>query len=171
MEYPSYLIHFNRNHSPKNGQFTSGDGDGDGASDERGRHGRYKPEAIGTNGNQSSVSIDGNDFQQKVYEFQQKAQKFAIKGGLKLSVKAGTWITGKAFVRTKLGKQYNQIKKDWISVGKYTLANTDFNKAMKDSNWSNYRAELNVKKNRFTNKIYDKAAGKLNNKLNEYLGG
>lgn len=30
MEYPTYLIHFNRNHSSKNGQFTSGDGDGDG---------------------------------------------------------------------------------------------------------------------------------------------
>lgn len=30
MQYPSYLIHFNRNHSSKNGQFTSGDGDGDG---------------------------------------------------------------------------------------------------------------------------------------------
>lgn len=26
----SYLMHFNRNHSSKNGQFTSGDGDGDG---------------------------------------------------------------------------------------------------------------------------------------------
>lgn len=28
--YPTYLIHFNQNHSSKNGQFTSGDGDGDG---------------------------------------------------------------------------------------------------------------------------------------------
>ena len=30
MSYPSYLVHFNKNHSPKNGQFVSGDGDGDG---------------------------------------------------------------------------------------------------------------------------------------------
>jgi hypothetical protein len=30
MLYPNYLIHFNKNHSPKNGQFTNGDGDGDG---------------------------------------------------------------------------------------------------------------------------------------------
>ena len=30
MEYPNYLIHFNKNHSAKNGQFVSGDGDGDG---------------------------------------------------------------------------------------------------------------------------------------------
>ena len=28
------LYHFNKNHSPKNGQFTSGDGDGDGISDD-----------------------------------------------------------------------------------------------------------------------------------------
>lgn len=30
----AYLIHFNRNHSPKNGQFTSGDGDGDGIAND-----------------------------------------------------------------------------------------------------------------------------------------
>ena len=35
MYYPDYLIHFNKNHSPKNGQFVSGDGDGDGQIDDR----------------------------------------------------------------------------------------------------------------------------------------
>ena len=30
MSYPSYLIHFNKNHSSSTGQFISGDGDGDG---------------------------------------------------------------------------------------------------------------------------------------------
>ena len=34
MYYPDYLVHFNKNHSPKNGQFTSGDGDGDGISND-----------------------------------------------------------------------------------------------------------------------------------------
>lgn len=29
-QYPNYLIHFNKNHSKANGQFVSGDGDGDG---------------------------------------------------------------------------------------------------------------------------------------------
>ena len=38
MSYPDYLIHFNKNHSSKNGQFISGDGDGDGVADE---HHRY----------------------------------------------------------------------------------------------------------------------------------
>ena len=32
--YGDYLIHFNKNHSPKNGQFVSGDGDGDGIVDD-----------------------------------------------------------------------------------------------------------------------------------------
>lgn len=31
-----YLCHFNKNHSPKNGQFVSGDGDGDGQVDDHG---------------------------------------------------------------------------------------------------------------------------------------
>ena len=30
----NYLIHFNQNHSPKNGQFIAGDGDGDGIIDD-----------------------------------------------------------------------------------------------------------------------------------------
>ena len=34
MSYPTYLVHFNKNHSPKNGRFTSGDGDGDGISND-----------------------------------------------------------------------------------------------------------------------------------------
>lgn len=32
---PSYLCHYNKNHSKVNGQFTSGDGDGDGIVDDR----------------------------------------------------------------------------------------------------------------------------------------
>lgn len=32
--YPSYLIHFNRQHDPKTGKFTYGDGDGDGVSND-----------------------------------------------------------------------------------------------------------------------------------------
>ena len=34
MYYPDYLIHYNKNHSAKNGQFTSGDGDGDGIAND-----------------------------------------------------------------------------------------------------------------------------------------
>ena len=34
MTYPTYLAHFNQNHSPKTGQFINGDGDGDGIIDD-----------------------------------------------------------------------------------------------------------------------------------------
>lgn len=36
--YPDYLVHFNKNHSSKTGQFTYGDGDSDGQIDERHRY-------------------------------------------------------------------------------------------------------------------------------------
>ena len=45
MYYPDYLIHYNKNHSAKNGQFTSGDGDGDGISNDhahRSKEGKKK---------------------------------------------------------------------------------------------------------------------------------
>ena len=38
-KFGNYLCHFNKNHSPKNGQFTSGDGDGDNIRDD---HHNYK---------------------------------------------------------------------------------------------------------------------------------
>ena len=43
MAYPSYLIHYNKNHSKANGQFVRGDGDGDGTADE---HHRYSKNGI-----------------------------------------------------------------------------------------------------------------------------
>lgn len=42
MSYPDYLIHFNKNHSNKNGQFTSGDGDGDGIRDDHHNYAKNK---------------------------------------------------------------------------------------------------------------------------------
>lgn len=33
-QYPDYLVHYNKNHSKVNGQFVSGDGDGDGVAND-----------------------------------------------------------------------------------------------------------------------------------------
>ena len=41
--YPDYLVHFNKLHSKKNGQFVSGDGDSDGIADE---HHRYSKNGV-----------------------------------------------------------------------------------------------------------------------------
>lgn len=46
MSYPSYLIHYNKLHSKKNGQFISGDGDSDGVADE---HHRYSKNGVKVN--------------------------------------------------------------------------------------------------------------------------
>lgn len=51
MFYPSYLIHFNRNHDIK-GRFTIGDGDGDGVSDDHSH--RKKGDYAGSPGHESS---------------------------------------------------------------------------------------------------------------------
>ena len=161
-EFGNYLCHFNRNHSPKNGQFTYGDGDGDGSSDERGRRGRYKPEAIGTHGNQTSVTRTPSD------DPTQKLQKFAIKSGLKLAVKGATFIAGKAFAKTAWGKQFKELKNSCIQVGRYTLANTDLNKSLKGSGIPELGMSIKSRVNRTTDKIYDRAADSILKKVNEY---
>ncbi len=146
-QFGNYICHFNQNHSPKNGQFTFGDGDGDGASDERGRRGRYKPEVIG----------NGSQYQT------QYVPKILVKG----AVKFGKWAAGKAFAMTKWGKQYNQIKKDWIDVGRYTLANTDLRKSLEAANIGG----LKVQKDQFVEGLYDKATDSINRKINKYVEG
>lgn len=42
MAHSNYLVHFNKNHSPKNGQFTNGDGDGDGILNDHKNQDVYK---------------------------------------------------------------------------------------------------------------------------------
>lgn len=52
----SYLIHYNKNHSSKNGRFTSGDGDGDGiANDHANRSKKSNPSASG------AINLDEED--------------------------------------------------------------------------------------------------------------
>lgn len=55
MNYPSYLIHFNKNHSSKNGQFINGDGDGDGTADEHHRYTKNKKLAKYTGGSKEDL--------------------------------------------------------------------------------------------------------------------
>lgn len=43
--YPTYLVHFNRNHDSKNGQFTYGDGDADGITNDHKNQRRDKVNA------------------------------------------------------------------------------------------------------------------------------
>lgn len=56
MSYPTYLIHFNKNHD-KNGRFTSGDGDGDGILDDHHNYAKNKQAQSG-NGGGGAGSLD-----------------------------------------------------------------------------------------------------------------
>ena len=60
----AYLIHFNKNHSPKNGQFTSGDGDADGVRDD---HHNYKKNKV-TNPDGKGVSVKTETKKNDEYE-------------------------------------------------------------------------------------------------------
>ena len=65
--YTTYLIHFNQNHSSKNGQFTFGDGDGDGVRNDH-ANARKNPDNRSSSSRNSgsskggSLSIKGKSF-------------------------------------------------------------------------------------------------------------
>ena len=82
--YPDYLVHFNKNHSPKNGQFTSGDGDGDGISDDH-AHRSKKP---------------GKENRKKMTKSQKVSLGFAI----------GTGVATAAIIGAKLVMDYRNEK-------------------------------------------------------------
>ena len=79
MSYPTYLIHFNKNHSSKNGQFISGDGDGDGIVDDHNNQKYLKNRWAIKNGYQNkdgtltSKAEKARSVQEKYIE---KAEKF-----------------------------------------------------------------------------------------------
>jgi len=56
MSYPTYLIHFNKNHD-KRGRFTSGDGDNDGILDDHHNYAKNK-QAQSKNGGGGASSLD-----------------------------------------------------------------------------------------------------------------
>ena len=71
----AYLIHYNKNHSPKNGQFTSGDGDADGVKDD---HHNYS--------NNKVTSADGKGVlvSKPLSRYTgEKAEKYLKKDGIK----------------------------------------------------------------------------------------
>ena len=69
----SYLIHFNKNHSSKNGQFVSGDGDSDGVRDD---HHNYSKNEV--------TSPDGKGVSKPLSRYTgEKAEKYLKKDGIK----------------------------------------------------------------------------------------
>lgn len=88
-----YLIHFNKNHSKKNGQFDSGDGDGDGIRDDHHNYARNKGDLADAQKDQMRSIVNNPG-----------AQRMAGKA----IVGAGKTVAKIAFKRTKLGKAINE---------------------------------------------------------------
>lgn len=67
MYYPDYLIHYNKNHSAKNGQFTSGDGDGDGISNDHAHRSKKDGGRKSTNATAKKKGMSGRGIKASGY--------------------------------------------------------------------------------------------------------
>lgn len=144
-KYPTYLIHFNKNHSSKTGQFTFGDGDGDNIRDDHHNYAKNKgdladaPQGTVTSGQVKTVA--------------------------KILAIPGKWIAGKLFAQTQAGQFVNNVK----SLVNYGNNNLGWKNFTKGSNWENYKAEQRAKirenKDKLMDPLYEKAA----NFINKYI--
>lgn len=80
----NYLVHFNKNHDPKDGRFTFGDGDGDGQLNDRAQRKNFKqfkkdavPGLIFKKGKGSDSYKLSEDYEKKKQNFINKAKKSA----------------------------------------------------------------------------------------------
>ena len=107
MYYPDYLIHYNKNHSPKNGQFTSGDGDGDGISNDH-AHRSEKKKIKGSREEKLQKPINKGTYAMSTKTWKNNA-------GINLryvspnSLKAGYWIDADTGKRASFGNQWRRV--------------------------------------------------------------
>ena len=103
--HPNYLIHFNKLHSKANGQFISGDGDGDGTADE---HHRYSKNGVKEKSRSNTQSSDGYDKQKEQLRAIVNDDRIANLSA-KLVCTAARKAAGFAFSKTSLGKTLKEI--------------------------------------------------------------
>lgn len=101
MGYPDYLVHFNKNHSKKNGQFISGDGDGDGTADEHHRYSKNGVVEKWSGDRVRSIKIDNKN----------------IKKNYKISRKMRADLE-KAIFSSKPGKHYTEVANKTAAANK-----------------------------------------------------
>ena len=143
--YPDYLVHFNGNHSSKNGQFINGDGDNDGIVDD---HHHYSK-------NKGDLS-DVHKQQAKAIASDKRVQRLAGKA----VVGAGKIAAGFAFSKTKLGKTLKEA--NYKAVTKEFLKTTGLDKLYVDTGFKN-------DVNDFKNKVYDTVGSKASNVANKAI--
>lgn len=140
-----YLIHFNKNHSKKNGQFDSGDGDGDGIRDDHHNYARNKGDLADAQKDQMRSIVNNPG-----------AQRMAGKA----IVGAGKIAAGFAFSKTKLGKTLKEA--NYKAVTKEFLKATGLDKMYVDTGFNN-------DVNNFKNKMYDTVGSKASNVANKAI--
>lgn len=112
----NYLAHFNKNHSKANGQFISGDGDGDGVVDDHHNYAQNKQ------GDTSGSNVEGELKNKKKFD-----KSSAIGAGIVIA--AGAAVIGyklySAYKDYKIAKQnteaINNMAEEWYI--KYKAAN------------------------------------------------
>jgi len=109
--YGNYLVHFNHNHSRKNGQFTSGDGDGDGVVDD---HHNYSKNKV--SGETKSVSTGSKP--KKTFKEIRKDMKAAHVKPLKIGL--GIYGATRGAIRLAKGIEDKDVKN--IVIGSLQLS-------------------------------------------------
>ena len=106
----SYLIHYNKNHSSKNGRFTSGDGDGDGIANDH-RNQTKNKKGMTTSGS-GAINVDEDDEEEETenkgvtskYTFKELVRRQNEKNKKKKTRSKGKKSTKKKKVKTKVVK-------------------------------------------------------------------
>ena len=115
MYYSNYLIHYNKNHSSKNGQFVSGDGDGDGIANDHANRGEKKK------------------------GFSNTSKGRALKRGVIATAVVGGIATTAAVVQgIRIGKGFIDAQRDYTRID----PNTGYSKKMVNDYWNNFIKDL-----------------------------
>lgn len=122
MEYPSYLIHYNKNHSKANGQFVSGDGDGDGIANDHAHRSK-------TNGNKSSTKKPLD----KKYKAR-RAALIAVGAGVIGTAIAGIAVASVESKRNK-GKTWYEKNKSYQDILAREAARKEWTKKYQPEGW------------------------------------
>ena len=112
-----YLIHYNKNHSPKNGQFISGDGDGDGVANDN-AHSKYELKGG------SKTAFGG----QTKKEYKKKLEEDYRKQGVR-KIQSKRFAMNAAFQNEVNTKGYNKRKAEnaeLVSKAKDALSKGDY---------------------------------------------
>ena len=121
MEYPTYLIHFNKLHSKKNGQFISGDGDGDGVVNDHASQKKSNLKYVSPNNpfrkgywmdvNTGKKAGFGAQLQGTPDEFKGKEfGKSMLNLGILTTVSTAAQV-GKAYIKATSGKRSISVKR------------------------------------------------------------